>query len=360
MPIDSAHVVPDTMQAIVLDGPNDWSLETIDTPTLDEVENVVCKVRAAALCGSDRHLMTGSFGDLPPRYPFIPGHEWAGEVVAVGEEVDRLGIGDRIFAESHHGCGFCRRCRLGLYNLCEHYGDFDAGHRQTGLTMDGAFAEYVSVPADTLYPLDEKLSYAEATQLDTSAIALWGTERGDIEAGDTVAVVGTGPIGLFCLQHAKGLGAGTLIAVGNPRRNEVAAQLGADHTISYRDDTVVDQVLELTEGTGVDVAIEAAGVPSAIQQAADMTAWGGTVSLLGIPSDETVPVPIRELVLGQIDLHCARAHANRAEPSQALAVNGRVDIESLITHRFDFTDFERAWATFTDDEAEAIKVVLSN
>ncbi|MFC7214492.1 zinc-binding dehydrogenase [Saliphagus sp. GCM10025334] len=359
MAVEVEDAVPDSMKAIVLHGPGDWSMETISSPELDDVENVICKVNAASICGTDPKIFGGHAEGWPPEFPFIPGHEWSGEIVDVHENVSRFEPGDRVFGETHSGCGFCEMCRRGRYNLCDNYGDFDTGHRQIGHTMDGAFAEYVSVPADSLYRFDESLSWQEAALLDVNAIALQCSVRGNVDPGDDVAVIGTGTVGLLCLQHAVAMGAGQVIAIGSPARNPLAEELGADHTISYRDDNVVKQVRDLTGGTGVDVTLEAAGSEASFQQSVEITRKGGTVSLDGIPKSDYQEVQVGDIVKQEIDFRGARAHANKAEASARLVENGQTDVASLITHEFDFEDFEDAFETFTERKDGAIKVALN-
>ena len=351
--------VPDRMTAVVLHAPGDWSVETVETPALGDVENVVCRVRAVAICGSDPKMMTGRL-DWPPRHPFIPGHEWAGEVVAVGDDVERFAPGDRIFGETHSGCGFCRRCRAGEYNLCEHFGEFDAGHRQIGHTLEGAFAEYVSVPDDLLSPLPEAIDWPEAALLDVNAIALHCTRRGRVGPGDTVAVFGTGIIGLCCVQQARAMGASEVVAVGNPRNNELAADLGATHTIPYDADDVAGTVRDLTGGRGVDVALEAVGVEASLRAAVESTRKAGTVSVDGMPAVESFDVPVRTIVKHQLDVRGCRAHANLARASARLVVDGRVDLSPLVSREFPLEAFEEAYETFTGSEGGVIRVVLRN
>ena len=357
MAVEIGEAIPDSMKAVVLHGPDDWSMDTIDTPEVDDVENVLCRVEAASICGTDPKIFSSDVDGWPPGYPFIPGHEWSGEIVDVHENVDRFEPGDRVFSETHSGCGYCEMCRKGRYNLCHNYGDFDTGHRQIGHTMDGAFAEYVTIPADSLYRFDESVSWSEGALLDVNAIALQCSIRGNIEPGDDVAVIGTGTVGLLLLQHAVAMGAGSVIGIGSPSRNELAEELGADHTISYREDDVVEQVKDLTDGTGVDVTLEAAGSETGFQQAVWMTRKGGTVSLDGIPKTNLLEIPMADLVKEEIDFRGARAHANKAEASARMVKNGQTDVESLITHEFEFEEFEDAFNTFKNREDGAIKVV---
>ena len=350
------ETLPESMQAIVLHGPNDWSMETVDRPEVDEVENVLCKVKAATICGTDPKIFAGYVDGWPPSYPFIPGHEWSGEVVAVHDSVTQFEPGDRVFSETHSGCGYCENCRSGRYNLCLNYGDFETGHRQIGHTMDGSFAQYVTIPADSLYTFDESISWQEGALLDTNAIALQCSVRGKIEPGDTVAVVGTGTVGLLCLQHAVAMGASEVIAVGSPSRNELAEDLGADHTVSYKADDVVEQVLDLTDGVGVDVTLEAAGAGYA--DIVEFTRKGGIISLDGIPNDNMQELPVADIVTQEMDVRGARAHANKARASEAMVRNGQTDVGVLITHEFDFEDFADAWDTFVDRKEGAIKVAM--
>ena len=350
--------IPEEMDAVVLHEPGSWSLERVETPGLTDVEDVVCRVRAAAICGSDPKMMTGKL-DWPPRFPFVPGHEWAGEVVAVGPDVRRLEPGDRVFSETHSGCGFCRMCRGGRYQLCEHFGDLEVGHRQIGHTLEGAFAEYVAVPADLLHPLDDGIGFPVGALLDTNAIALNCSRRGSIAPGDTVAVIGTGIIGLCCVQHARAMGASEVIATGNPVNNELAADLGADHTFDYRGDGVTERVVELTDGRGVDVALEAVGVEASVRQAIEVTRKGGTVSLDGMPAVADLTLPVRTVVKNELDVRGCRAHANLADASADLVRTGQVDLERLVSREFPLADFETAYATFTGTDG-VIRVVLRN
>lgn len=346
---------PDRMQALVLHDVGEWSVETVETPTIDDVENVLIRIRAAAICGSDPKMMHGKL-PWPPSYPFVPGHEYAGEVVTTGPAVDRFAPGDRVFGETHSGCGTCRMCRRGQYQLCENFGDNATGHRQIGHTLHGAFAEYAAVPEDLLYHLDDSIPFAEGALIDTNAIALNCSERGGIGAGDTVVVLGTGIIGLCCVQHATALGASRVIATGNPTNNDLAADLGADHTIGY-DEDVVARVEAITDGTWADVTLEAVGTEETVRQAIEVTRHGGTVSLDGMPAAETHSIPTREIVTKQLDVRGCRAHSNLAEASARLVRTGQVRLSPLIGGEFALADFDTAYETFTGEDGD-IRVVL--
>ena len=357
---ESQRAIPEDMEAVVLHAPGEWAVEKTETPEVDEVENVLLRMRAVAICGTDPKLMNGKYDEWPPSYPFIPGHEYAGEVVAVHDSVNRFEPGDRVFGETPSGCGYCRMCREGRYNLCDNYGDFDSGHRQIGHTMDGAYAEYVTVPEDMLHHLDDSIPWGEAALLDTNAIALQCSHRGEIDAGDTVAVIGTGTIGLCLVQHAVSMGASDVIAIGNPSKNEMAAELGATDTISYHDDDVVEQVRELTGGHGVDVTLEAVGIAKTVRQAVEMTRKGGRISVDGVPTEALNEIPVAQIALEEKEFVGNRAHANKSEPSERLVRSGQVDLTPLITHEFDLEEFDAAYDARTDPDENALRVVLYN
>ncbi|MFC7028937.1 zinc-binding dehydrogenase [Halomicroarcula sp. GCM10025324] len=357
---ESQRGIPDEMEAVVLHAPGEWAVEKTETPAVDEVENVLLRMRAVAICGTDPKLMNGKYDEWPPSYPFIPGHEYAGEVVDVHDSVNRFEPGDRVFGETPSGCGYCRMCREGRYNLCDNYGDFDSGHRQIGHTMDGAYAEYVTVPEDMLHHLDDTIPWGEAALLDTNAIALQCSHRGEIDAGDTVAVIGTGTIGLCLVQHAVSMGASDVIAIGNPSKNEMAAELGATDTISYHDDDVVEQVRELTGGHGVDVTLEAVGIAQTVRQAVEMTRKGGRISVDGVPTEALNEIPVAQIALDEKEFVGNRAHANKSEPSERLVRSDQVDLTPLITHEFDLEEFDAAYHARTDPDENALRVVLYN
>lgn len=359
MSVTNTHTIPDEMRAVVLHGPDEWTLETVETPTFDGVANVICRVECATICGTDPKIFSGHTPGWPPEYPFIPGHEIAGTVVAVDKSVNRFEPGDRVFAETHSGCGYCDMCRNGRYNLCENYGDDATGHRQIGHTMNGGFAEYLAVPEDTLHHLNEALSWREGALLDINATALQCAVRGGIQPGDHVAVLGTGTLGLLSVQYATLMGASKVIGIDIPERLELAGTLGATETISYETEDVLERVKSLTDGVGVDVTIEAVGTAATFQQSIDITRNGGVVSLLGVPKDDRQSIAVGELVKREIDYRGTRAHANYAGRSARLVEQDQIDVDALITHEFEFDDFEEAFETFAERKDGAIKVALS-
>lgn len=352
-----AERVTGTMRAVVLAGPGQVALRDVAVPRPGPME-LLCRVDTCFICGTDPHIIRGEYpGFWPKGYPFIPGHEWSGTVVEVGEAADAFDwrVGDRVAGTSHAGCGYCRMCRGGRYNLCENFGNEARGHRQYGHYTPGAYAEYVVHSVRSLTPIPDALPLEEAALLDPASIALHTVKRGMMNPGDTVAVVGPGPMGLMVLLCAQALGAGRVIVVGRGARLEAARRLGAE-TIDFTAGDPVAVVRAMTGG-GPQVVIECAGTNGALAQAVDMARKGGHVSIIGIPLEDAA-LPVKKLVLEEIDLHGVRANRGTCEEVLPLLVNRRIDPRPLVTHRFPLERFPDALATFEERREGAIKVAV--
>jgi len=203
------------MQALVLTAPH--AFEIRDVPRPEPAPNeVLCRVRAIAICGTDAEIIEGGFaGRWPRAYPFIPGHEWSGEVVAAGAIAEQNGfiVGTRVAGTSHSGCGLCRMCRIGRYNLCFNYGREDLGHRQYGHYSQGAYAEFVIHTIKAVFRIPDDMPFDTAALCDTASIALHSVKRPGIQPGDLVASVGSGGMGLLVAMCAKTLGAARVVVV---------------------------------------------------------------------------------------------------------------------------------------------------
>src|SRR6516225_6957816 len=293
--------VPDTMRAWVLGDPGELRFTQKPVPIPRRAE-VLVRIDAVAICATDLEVIAhGSpalvAGGLPFNKNWTPGHEYMGTVAALGPGVDEFSIGDRVTVEIHAGCGQCKRCRMGMYTSCLNYGDTHKGHRANGFTTDGGFAEYAVNNINTLIPIADSMSDAEATLVVTAGTAMYGlTELGGLVAGESVAILGPGPIGLLGVAVAKALGADPVILTGTrENRLQIGLELGADHTINVRDKDPVTAIRQFTNGQGVDYVIECSGAPDAVNQAARMLCRGGKICLAAFPH-EAVPVDVAALV----------------------------------------------------------------
>jgi L-iditol 2-dehydrogenase len=347
------------MRALVLRAPRQFAVEDVPVPGPLEPDEVLCRVDTTFICGTDPHIINGDFpGFWPPAFPFVPGHEWSGVVVDVGSRARNLGwsADDRVCAISHCGCGCCANCLRGRYNLCLNYGHADRGHRQYGHITPGGYAEYIRVSVKSLVRVPDGFDLETAACVDPLSIAVYTVKRSRLRPGDDLLVMGTGPQGLMAILVAKTVGAGRIIAVGSGARLELARTLGAT-PIDYRGGRIVEQVRELTGGLGVPAVLECAGTAAALRDCCLAAAKGGVVSVIGIPHEDPT-LPMKRIVLDEIEIVGDRANPNTAEAALALLVNRRIDLGRLLTHRFPLSDFAGALDTFERRKDGAVKVAV--
>ncbi|ADJ13861.1 NAD(P)-dependent alcohol dehydrogenase [Halalkalicoccus jeotgali] len=287
--------------------------------------DVLVEVSDVGICGSDVHWYDhGRMGERSIDEPLVLGHESAGQVVAVGRDVDRVAVGDEVAIEPGVPCGHCRYCRDGRYNLCP-----DVEFMATPGT-DGAFREYVSWPAEFVHELPPTVSTREGALCEPVSVGIQAVRRADLDVGDSVLVMGVGPIGLLTMDVARAAGAAT-VAVADivPSKLDRATDRGADLAIDSRTEDVGDTLREEFDG-GVDVVIEATGAPPAIEAALDAPRPGGTAVLVGLAPGETVPMDAFETVRRQIDIRGSYRFANTYPTALSLLGANEVDATGTI------------------------------
>ena len=349
----------DTMKAVVMRGPNQYGVEQVDIPT-PGVKEVLVRVRAVAICGSDPKVFSGGYLNInwPPAFPFIPGHEFSGEVVALGEGVMEFKAGDRVAGEAHCGCGYCANCKAGHYNLCLNYGRASLGHRHYGFTTQGAYAQYNAYNVKSLSLLPDNISYEEASLVDTAGTAYQAIRLTGVTAGGYSAVFGPGPIGIFAMQIAKAMGSKTIM-VGRRERLQSARRLGADHVVDYEGvKDVVAAVREITGGFGADEVFECAGTQEAVIQSVRCAKKNGSVAFVALPTTDEMVIPVKTMVMNQIAVHGSRANPNCSAKVLELMSLGRINAKDMITHQFVLDDIHEAMKTFVNRIDGALKVVV--
>ena len=248
------------MEALVVLEPSVLEIHQIPVPVPGPNE-VLARVRSVSICGTDAHLIHGDYpGFWPPAFPFTPGHEWAGEIVALGAGAGKYGwsIGDRVAGTSHNACGACQKCVEGRYNLCENYGK-EGLHKQYGHSFQGVDATYAVHNVKCIFRLPDSVSFDEGAVVDPASIALHVARRGNIQPGDTVVVTGAGAVGLLAGDSALVCGAARVIVAGRGYRLDKAAQMGFETVDTTAGDPVA-AVRAMTGGLGADVVLECAGV----------------------------------------------------------------------------------------------------
>jgi len=344
------------MRAVFIEKPHSYKMKDMPEPKPGPGE-VVVRVKACSFCGSDIHLIEGKMPGAV--YPLIPGHEWTGEVYAVGEQVNEFSPGERVATESHAGCGRCQNCIRGFYTICENYGQRPL-HRQIGMTTNGGFAQYCVVPVKLLHRLPDNMPYTTGTLITTAGSAIVGLERCGVEIGDRILIYGAGAIGLLTMQFAHFLGAGEVCIVDTiPSRLKIAKKLGADIILESGVDDLDIVLAERGWIGGADLAVEAAGIPSLQAESIRRVRRGGRVLLLGITSGEEPPAPLNRLSLDQLTIYGIRGEGDYSVMRAIRAYeSGRIDSALINTHVYKLEEFSHAFDVFCGKKDNAIKVVL--
>ena len=349
----------ETMKAVRIHGPGDFSIERIEIPCPGRNE-VLVKIQSVAICGSDPGIFSGKVlhNGWPPYFPFVAGHEFAGEVVALGEGTVKLRLGERVAGEAHCGCGICEMCQRGLYNNCLNYGYRSAGHRHYGHKTAGCNTQYQTYDQKVLTPLPENISYNEGAMVDTAGTANNALRLTGVVPGGWTAIIGPGPMGIMAMLLAKARGSKTIM-IGRGQRLQIAKEMGATEVIDF--ETVKDIVAAVraaTGGYGAHQVIEAAGSSSTYPEAVQMTRKGGHVALISIPAKDGQEIALKSLVMNQITLHGVRANPNCSAEVLALMSSGVVNVKRMITHEFSIDEIHQAFDTFQKRRDGALKVIV--
>ena len=361
--------IPKAMKAWVLGDPDQLSLveKPIQMPGKAEV---LLRIDAVAICATDLDVISHGppamiEGGLPFNKNFTPGHEYMGTVVVLGPSVDEFEIGDRVTVEIHSGCGQCKRCRMGMYTSCHNYGlnygNVNKGHRANGFTTDGGFKQYAVNNINTLIKVPDKMSDEEATLVVTAGTTMYGlTELGGLIAGESLVVIGPGPIGLLGVAVAKALGAGPVILVGTrDSRLEIGKKLGADYILNINNEKdIVQSVKSIAGDKGVDYVVECAGTEQALNDAIMMTNRGGKICLAAFPH-EPVKINIPHMVINNIYMYGIRGEGRSAtHRAMAFMNEGRFDAKIVHTHTFNMNELPTALKYARERIDGAIKVVI--
>lgn len=327
--------IPAAMRSAVLSGPRRIELVEVPTPRPGPGE-VLVRLRAVGVCGSDVHYYAdGRIGDAVVEYPFVLGHEPAGEVAAVGPGVEGLAAGDRVALEPAFPCGICPICRRGRPNCCPQV-------RFLGTPpVGGVFEEYHLFQAEQCVPLPEGISFEAAACLEPMAVALHAVNLARLELGARVAVMGGGPIGILTAVAARLAGA-SFVALTEPipERRALAAKFGVDLVL---DPFAGDARAEIRRAAGtIDAAFEAAGTQEAVDDATLVAGPGGTAVIIGIPAAERISLRAHDVRRKELKILMARRSNHTLEPAIRLMRAGRIDPGAIVTHRFPLDQLPRA------------------
>jgi L-iditol 2-dehydrogenase len=330
-------------------------LEIVDLPVpAPGPHEVLVEVAACGICGSDVHGFDGSTGRRIP--PLVMGHEAAGTVAAVGTEVGGFSKGDRVTFDSTVYCGVCDFCRNGDVNLCNNRQVIGVSCQE--FKRAGAFAEYVIIPERIAYRLPDVMPFAQAAMLEAVSVALHGVRVSELDGGETALVIGAGMIGLLLLQAARVAGCSRIfVADIDATRLKLATELGADEAIAAVGDGLVEEILRLTSGRGVDVVLEAVGRNETVAGAIDCVRKGGTVTLVGNIVPE-VSLPLQKVVSRQIRLQGSCASSGEYLEAIELISAGKIQVDKMITAVAPLTDGPMWFERLYGHEPNLMKIVL--
>ena len=344
------------MKALVYHGPGRRGWDTVADPTIVDSTDIVVRIDTSTICGSDLHILKG---DVPETTPgTVLGHEAVGTVQEIGSSVSTVAVGDRVLMSCVSACGRCCYCKEARYGQCLGGGGWIFGH-----LIDGLQAEYARVPfADnSVYKIPDELSDEQvlflADILPTSFEV--GVLNGKITPGDVVAIVGAGPIGLAAILTASLYTPGRIVSIDlTDSRLESAKRFGADTTINNGHENAVAQIMELTDGLGADVALEAVGVPDTFELATELIRPGGRVANIGVHG-KPATLHLEKLWTRDVTITTGLVDTNTIPQLMRLVASGRLDPSLFATHRLPLSDTMAAYDTFADAaNTGALKIVL--
>ncbi|ANU64467.1 NAD(P)-dependent alcohol dehydrogenase [Muribaculum intestinale] len=343
----------ENMNVAVMNGIGKMGFITRPVPTPSKGE-VLIKIDYVGICGSDIHYYeTGRIGNYVVEPPFVLGHEAAGEVVALGEGVTNLSVGDRVALEPGKTCGHCRYCREGKYNLCPDVVFFATP------PVDGVFQEYATHPADLCFRLPENVSNLEGALIEPLAIGFHAANQGGARAGQKAVVFGAGCIGLVCMMALKAEGVSEIIVVDvMAKRLEKAMTLGATATINAAEEDTVERIKELTGGEGIDLSIETAGTEITTRQAIEVARKGSTIVLVGYSKTGELTLPISLFIDKELTFRSVFRYRHIYPMAIEAVAKGRVNLKDIATHIFGLSEIQEAMDRSVSDKANIVKAAV--
>lgn len=317
-------------------------------PSLENQGEVIIKVKAAGICGSDVSIYNGT--SPVATYPRVIGHEFAGEVTSVGSEVESIKVGDHVVVNPVCNCGICRVCQKGRGNVC-------ANLKVLGVHLDGGFREYVKVPAKNVFKVSKTLPWEYAAVIEPYAVAAQVAARGEVQEGDTVLICGSGQIALIILQVCNLLGAKCIMTDIVEEKLKRAKEFGAYKVINSQTEEVVNKAKELSNGIGVDVAIDAACVGKTLEQATLAVRPAGVVVSMGFKEKQAMITEF-SITSKELDIRGSRLNNNRFSKVIKWFQEGKLDPSKIISHKIPFTEIEAGFQKLKDDPENTMKIIL--
>ena len=341
------------MKAILLTGIRQMEIRDVSEPAVKDDSDVLLKIEFAGVCGSDVHYYrTGRIGSQIVQYPFIIGHECAATVKAVGKKVTKIKVGDKVVVDPAVSCHHCDQCKIGRENTCR-----NLRFLGTPGQGDGCLCEYIVMPQECCFPINDKISLEQGTLCEPFAIGVYSAQQARMPQNAAVAILGSGPIGLSCMAASQAESAKAIYMTDKLQyRRDAAKKAGAAWVGNPDKQNIVKEILE-QEPLGLDVVYECAGEQSTIDEAVDLLKSGGKLILVGIPEFERISFLIDRIRRKEITIVNIRRQNGCTRKAIDLIASHKVDIDFMITHKFGFEDAQKAFdmvAGYSDGVIKAL------
>lgn len=337
------------MKAIQIKKPNELNVIDMEMPVITEHDNILVKIKAAGICGSDVGIYHGT--NAAATYPRVIGHEMVGEVVETGDNVENLKPGDRVIIDQVTSCGHCYACRKGRGNVC-------ASLKVRGVHIDGGYREYMAVPEKDCYKLPESLSYQDAVMIEPTTIAIQSCSRAELTSEDTLLILGCGALGSSILKIARLSGAAIIVADVVDDKLEEALKNGASYAVNLLKEDIVAKAREYTGGYGPTVSIDAACTKDSLSTLLEVTGNAGRVITMGFSIDPIEATHFK-ITSKELDVRGSRLQNKKFQTAINLINEGKLDLSDSVSHTFHFTDAQKAF-DFVDSKDPSIrKIVLT-
>lgn len=335
------------MKAVRIPKPMEIVLEEVEKPSISSPNEVLVKIKRVGICGSDMHIYHGT--NPLATYPRVVGHEVAGEVVSIGEDVTNLKPGDHVVVEPIRYCGKCYACRKGRPNVCNELSVF-------GVHEDGGMREFIVLPENQLHAVDPSLDWDEIVLAEPYTIGAQAVWRGNVEEGDTVFIQGSGPIGICVLKMAKLAGATVIMSDLKEERLAFAKENGADFVINAGSESIEEKIMEFTKGEGVNVVIDAVCLPATFELSLNVASVAGTVVVLGF-DERPAQIPQLPITKKELTIVGSRLQTYQFKKVVSLLNENKLNENGLITHKFSSSDVKEA-LTFVEENPDIVRKAL--
>ena len=341
------------MKAAVLYRPKVLKFEDREVPSPNPDE-VLIKVKNVGICRSDVHYYVhGRIGSFIVKEPIILGHECSGEIVDKGKNVKDLEIGDRVIVEPGAPCRKCFYCKIGRYNLCDNIAFMGTP------PTDGAFREYLTWPSDFVYKMPEGMTFEEGALIEPFSVGVYAVRRAGLLPGNSVAILGAGTIGLMTLLAAREAGASEIFITDiADHKLKLAKKFGAQKAINAKEEDVIESIMSLTNGFGVDIVFDAVGIEQTINQAIRIARKGGKVVIIGLGFEDLTATRIIDIPIKELDVLGIMRYVNVYRDAMKLAFSKKIPLQDLITHRLSFGELVRGMEIMEKDGENAIKIMI--